>query len=47
MIARAALDRGAENLVDALVASGNVVAGLSGEHRTAVTREYALFELER
>jgi hypothetical protein len=46
-VVREALNRGCERLVEVLVAKGNVSAGLLGEHRHAVTREYALFELEQ
>ena len=47
LVAKHAAALGCENLIDALVASGNASASLMGEHRHAVTREYALFELRR
>ena len=41
-----ALRLGCEHLLEPLVAKGSVSAALLGEHRHAVTREYALFELQ-
>ena len=46
-VAKHAAALGCETLIEALVASGNASASLMGEHRHAVTREYALFELRR
>ena len=47
VVAKHAVALGCENLIQALVASGNASASLMGEYRHAVTREYALFELRR
>jgi len=45
LVAKHAAALGCETLIVALAASGNASASLMGEHRHAVTREYALFEL--
>ena len=47
VLARQATALGCDHFIEALVASGNPSAALLGEHRTAVTREYELYELKR